>query len=112
MSWCPNSASTREHTEAAGTEIPDLTTDQYRQKPVCASDLLVLVVAFRSSCPCCLAHLFTNHRRRNPLCINASRPLLPEHGIGKRCCCLVSVNVGLSLIHISEPTRRTPISYA
>ena len=34
------------------------------------------------------------NRGRIPLRITAFRPVLPEHGIGNRCCCSVSVNAG------------------
>jgi hypothetical protein len=40
----------------------------------------------------CRVHVWTRHRRRIPLRNNAFHPLLPEHGIGDRCCCTVSVN--------------------
>jgi len=38
--------------------------------------------------------LFTGHSGRIPLRISAFHPVMSEHEIGNRCCCLVSVNAG------------------
>ena len=52
--------------------------------------------------------LLRNERRRIPLCINAFRPVVPEHEIVDRCCCLVSVNAGQTQTLCAHRCAHTP----